>query len=198
MIRAGVSNVRADQLVTLGVSAHGMIAAADMPDLLARAEEGARSLDPWRAANLREMRRSWVHESALPADLVEARTRASSACEMAWREARKNADFKSLLPTLSEVLNVMRRIGEAKAAALGTSLYDALLDEFEPGGRSAHIDALFDELRAFLPDLLSRVLEHQKRQPPPLPLDGPFPTEAQRKLGEELIRLIGFDFAHGR
>src|SRR5208282_1046864 len=98
-------------------------------------------------------------------ELVEARTRATSACEMAWREARKNKDFKSLLPTLSEVLAVTRRTGEAKAAALGTSLYDALLDEYEPGGRSLRIDALFAELRAFLPDLLRRVMERQKREP---------------------------------
>jgi carboxypeptidase Taq len=189
---------RADQLATLGVIAHEIIAAPDMSDLLARADEGRASLDPWRQANLREMRRSWVHESALPADLVEARTRACSACELAWRSAKKNADFKLLLPTLSEVLNIMRRVGEAKAAALGTSLYDALLDEFEPGGRSAHIDTLFAELRSFLPDLLGRVLEHQKRLPAILPLDGPFPVEAQRRLGEELIRLIGFDFHHGR
>jgi carboxypeptidase Taq len=197
MMPEGASDDRADQLATLGVIAHGMISAPDMPELLGRAEEGG-GLDPWRAANLREMRRSWVHESALPADLVEARTRATSACEMVWREARKNADFKSLLPTLSEVLNIARRVGEAKAAALGTSLYDALLDEFEPGGRAQRIDLLFAELRAFLPELLGRVIEHQKRQPQPLALNGPFPVAEQRKLGEELIRLIGFDFTHGR
>jgi len=198
MMPDGASEDRADQLATLGVIAHGMISAPEMPDLLARAEEGAAGLDPWRAANLREMRRLWVHESALPADLVEARTRATSACEMAWREARKNADFKALLPTLGEVLTLIRRAGEAKAAALGTTLYDALLDEFEPGGRAARIDTLFAELRSFLPGLLARVVEHQDRQPPPLALDGPFPVEQQRKLGEELIRLIGFDFSHGR
>ena len=77
MMPAGASEDRADQLATLGVIAHGMIAAPDMPELLSRAEEGPRDLDRWRAANLREMRRLWVHESALPADLVEARTRAS-------------------------------------------------------------------------------------------------------------------------
>lgn len=198
MMPDGASQDRADQLATLGVIAHEIISAPEMPELLARAEEGRASLDPWQDANLREMRRSWVHESALPSDLVEARTRACSACELAWRSARKNADFKSLLPTLSEVLTIMRRVGEAKAAALGTSPYDALLDEFEPGGRSARIDVLFTELRGFLPDLLGRVLERQRSQPEPLPLEGPFPVEAQRRLGEELIRRIGFDFHHGR
>ena len=198
MMPDGASEDRADQLATLNVVAHEMITAPDMPELLARAEENRASLSRWQAANLREMRRSWVHENALPGDLVEARTRATSACEHVWREARKNADFKSLLPTLQEVLTLMRRVGEAKAAALGTTLYDALLDEFEPGGRAARIDTLFDELRAFLPGLLGRVLEHQKSEPAPLALDGPFPVEAQRKLGEELIRIIGFDFHHGR
>jgi carboxypeptidase Taq len=198
MMPSGAGEDRADQLATLGVIAHGIISAPDMPELLSRAEEAANDLDPWRAANLREMRRQWIHESALPSDLVEARTRATAACEMAWREARGQADFKSLLPTLSEVLAVMRRVGEAKAAALGTSLYDALLDEFEPGGRSARIDVLFDELRTFLPDLLQRVADRQAREPAPLPLEGPFPVDRQRQLGEELIRLIGFDFTRGR
>ncbi|MDP2375569.1 carboxypeptidase M32 [Reyranella sp.] len=198
MMPDGASEDRTDQLATLGVIAHEIISAPDMPDLLSRAEEGKGSLDPWRAANLREMHRSWVHESALPADLVEARSRACNACEHAWRTARKNADFKSFLPTLQEVLTIMRRVGEAKAAALGTSLYDALLDEFEPGGRAARIDVLFDELRAFLPELLGRVLERQRSEPAPLALDGPFPVAAQRRLGEELIRIIGFDFHHGR
>jgi carboxypeptidase Taq len=198
MMPDGASEDRADQLATLNVIAHEIMTAPDMPDLLARAEEARAGLGPWQAANLREMRHAWLHAGALPADLVEARTRAASACEMVWREAKKNADFKALLPTLAEVVTLTRRAGEAKAAVLGVPLYDALLDEYEPGGRSERIDGLFSELRAFLPDLLGRVLERQRREPAPLPLDGPFPVDAQRRLGEELIRAIGFDFSRGR
>jgi carboxypeptidase Taq len=198
MMPDGASEDRADQLATLGVIGHEMMTAPDMAELLARAEDGKGSLDPWRAANLREMRHAWIHENALPSDLVEARTRAASACEMAWREAKKNADFKALLPTLTEVVTITKRIGEAKAAALGLSLYDALLDEYEPGGRSRRIDALFGELEAFLPAMLQQVMENQKRAGEPLPLDGPFPIEAQRQLGLEMARTLGFDFHHGR
>ena len=198
MMPEGSNADRAEQMATLSVIAHELITRPDMPELLARAEEGSTRLDAWRRANLHEMRRHWVHENALPPDLVEARTHATSACEMAWREARKNGDFKSLLPTLSEVLNIARRIGEAKSAALGVPLYDALLDEFEPGGRAARVDALFAELRSFLPDLLGRVLERQRRLGAPLPLEGPFDVDAQRKLGEGFMRAIGFDFSRGR
>ena len=123
MMPEGASEDRADQLATLGVIAHGMISAPDMPDLLARAEEGARGLDPWRAANLREMRRSWVHESALPAPLVEARTRATSACEMAWRDepswcfvARRVQISNSVCPLRSlSSSRIARRVGSARA-----------------------------------------------------------------------------------
>jgi carboxypeptidase Taq len=198
MMPEGASEDRGDQLATLNVIAHEIIVAPDMPDLLARAEEGRASLGAWQAANLREMRHAWAHANALPGDLVESRTRAASACEMAWREARKAADFKLLLPTLGEVVTLTRRVGEAKAAALGLPFYDALLDEYEPGGRSTRIDTLFGELKAFLPSLLQEVIERQKAQGAPWPLDGPFPVEAQRALGEKLIRAIGFDFTHGR
>ena len=53
-------------------------------------------------------------------------------------------------------MTITRRVGEAKAAALGLSLYDALLDEYEPGGRCRRIDALFGELKGFLPACCSR------------------------------------------
>jgi carboxypeptidase Taq len=88
MMPEGANDDRADQLATLSVIAHEIMVAPDMPDLLARAEEEGGRLDSWRAANLREMRHAWLHDSALPGDLVEARTRAAAACEMAWRERR--------------------------------------------------------------------------------------------------------------
>ncbi len=198
MMPDGASEDRADQLAILGVIGHEMMVAPEMGDLLSSAEQGKAGLDPWRAANLREMRHAWTHGTALPPDLVEARTRAASACEMVWREARKNADFKSLLPTLGEVVTIARRVGEAKAAALGLSLYDALLDEYEPGGRGQRIDTLFAELKAFLPSVLQQAMEHQKAGGDPLPLDGPFPVEAQRRLGVEMALTLGFDLHRGR
>src|SRR5690606_31731442 len=87
---------------------------------------------------------------------------------------------------------------DAKAAALGLSPYDALLDEYEPGGRSGRIDGIFDRLAVFLPALLGEVTEHQRGLPAPLPLPGPFPLVAQEDLGRRLMARLGFDFTHGR
>ena len=100
---------------------------------------------------------------------------------MVWRDARPAGDFAMLLPSLSEVLNLQRQIAAAKAEALGFSLYEALLDTYEPGGNTDHIDKLLGDLRAFLPGFLGEVLERQKSRPDILPLQGPFPVETQRR-----------------
>ncbi|WP_114393964.1 carboxypeptidase M32 [Oleisolibacter albus] len=196
----GAADGRAGQLATLRVLAHEAVTAPDMPDLLAAAEAelAGGGGDDWRQANLREMRRHWVHAAAVPPALVEASSRAVSAAEMIWRTARADNDFAALLPALRTVVERQREIAAVKAAALGVDPYDALLDEYEPGGRAARIDGLFDRLGTFLPDFTAAVLAHQAAQPAVLPLPGPFPVETQRQLGLALMRAVGFDFSRGR
>ena len=167
-------------------------------DLLAQADQGSDHLDDWQRANLREMRRIYLHAAAVPADLVEASSRAVSRAELVWREARQNSDFALLLPHLSQVLAFQRQIGQAKGEALGLSPYDALLDSYDPGLRQATIDPLFAELGVELPDLIQEAQERQKSSPAIQPLNGPFPVDDQRRIGEQLMKAVGFDFNQGR
>lgn len=193
----GGAEGRAEQLATLKVLAHEMIVDPALADLIPAAR-GEDRLDRWQQANLREVERIWRHATALPGDLVERMSRACSACEMAWRQARPAGDFAAVLPRLQLVLDLTREAAAAKAAALGTTPYDALLDQYEPGGRAAAIDVLFDDLARFLPGFIGRVIEHQKVGPQLLPLTGPFPEARQRALGLELMTAAGFDFERGR
>lgn len=196
MMPDGAAEDRSEQLAYLRGTAHEILTAPATADLLAEAEAGG--LEPWAQANLAEMRRLHAHAAAVPGDLVEASSRAVSRAEMAWREARRTSDFPLLRPHLEEVLRLQRRIGEAKGEALGLSVYDALLDTYDPGLRQARIDPLFAELRAWLPELVAAAREAQARRPAPEPPAGPFPVEAQRRLGERLMRQAGFDFGRGR
>ncbi len=197
MMPRGGAGGRAEQLATIKVMCHETLADPRVEEWLAEAEQ-EQNLSPWQAANLTEMRRRWLHATALDGDLVEALSKATSACEMIWREARATADFAAVAPALNEVLSLTRRVAEAKAERLGCPPYDALLDSFEPGGRARDIDPLFEFLAAFLPDFLGRVLERQRQAPAPSKPDGPFPAAAQRALGLKFMELIGFDFDHGR
>jgi len=193
----GAAHTRAESLALLRVLHHGLVTDPRIGDWLPGAEAD-NALGDWERANLREIHRLWTVQTALPADLVEASSKAISKCEMAWRKARAEADFASLLPLLEEVLRLQREIGGAKGEKLGLSPYDALLNDYEPGGRSERIDALFDDLAAFLPGFTQEVLEAQARRPAAEPLQGPFAVEAQRALGLELMKVVGFDFERGR
>ena len=195
MMPEGSAEARAEQMAALSLVSQDLLTADDMGDLLGSAAEEA--LDDWQTANLREMRRSWVRQTAIPSSLIEAQARANSACEIAWRAARPKSDFASVLPLLEEVVRLVIEAGQAWSAAQGLDLYDALLDGFEPGGRADDIDPVFDHLAAFLPDFTQQVIDRQAAAPPVAP-EGPFPTDRQARLGRRLMTAMAFDFNKGR
>ena len=193
----GGGQARTEQLSALRLVVHEMKTDPRLAELLDDAER-AEIDDPWRKANLREMRRSWIHANAVDARLVEMTTRACASCELAWRDARPAGDFANVAPLLDEVLKLARETAAAKAAPLGCSPYDALLDQYEPGGRADCIEALFSDLEAFLPDVLDRALSVQAENGRGKLPEGPFPIDRQRALAERLMRAFGFDFDRGR
>ncbi len=194
----GAVETRGEVIATLSVMAHTLLTETETAELLAAANAEQDGLGAWQRANLREMRRQHAHATAVPADLVEEAARASTACEVRWRQARKENDFAGLRPDLQRVLDTQREIGRAKGEALGLSPYDALLDQFDPGTTQLFVDPIFAELGAALPELIGQALEKQAAQPEPAPMEGPFPIAAQKALGETLMRAVGFDFERGR
>src|SRR6201987_3387970 len=196
MMPEGGATARAEQLATLRLIAHQHLTASEVDGLLAEAEGASDALDQWQRANVREMRRRWLHAAAVPGALIEAESRACSACERVWRKARAEDDFGAALPGLEHVLRLEREIASIKAERFGTSPYEALLDQYEPAGSVATIDRLFDELVCFLPDLLDKVMTRQAALPSPPEPAGPFPVEIQRRVAVGLMERIGFDFAH--
>jgi len=196
MMPEGGQEARAEHLAALNVAAHEILTAAAVGDLIVAAS--GETLDDWQGANLAEMRRHYTHATALSPAFVEEFSKAVRACESAWRKARPAGDFAAVTPALSSLLALTREAAKAKADKLGLSPYEALMDEYEPGARTAEIDPIFADYAAFLPEFLSRVLDRQAREPQPIEPKGPFPIAKQKALGERIMRLLGFDFAHGR
>ena len=197
MMPAGGASARAEQLATLRLVAHRHLTALEVEELLAKAEASATGLGEWQLANLREMRRRWLHAAAVPGPLVEAESRACSECEAVWRGARLQDDFPGVLPSFERVLRIEREIGAIKGERLGRGPYEALMDQYEPGASVEVIDALFDQISQFLPDLIDNALARQEDARGPIAC-GPFPVEKQRRLAMRLMTRIGFDFEHGR
>ncbi|MBV8503613.1 MAG: carboxypeptidase M32 [Paucibacter sp.] len=165
------------------------------PGLLDRAAQ--EDLGDEERANLRETRRAWRAANALPQELVQARSLAGSRCEHAWRSQRPANDWAGFLPNLREVVKLTRQEAQLRAEATGLSRYDALMDQFEPGMRAAEVERVFGELRGWLPGLIRQVCERQAGEELIEPV-GPFAKPAQKALGLDVMRLLGFDFEAGR
>ena len=144
------------------------------------------------------MRHAYTRATAMPPDLVEAQARANSACEKVWREARRQSDFAMVRPHLEEVVRLMREAAAALAPALGLDPYDALMDGYQRGMRTADVTAVFTEYEAFLRRALPQAEERQARNPPPVRPVGPFPIAVQEALCRRLAERLGLDFAHAR
>jgi carboxypeptidase Taq len=189
------NEARAAALAELQVLLHQSITHPSLAEQLQTAAQ--EPLDEASQANLREMRRDWQSSNLLPERLVQAQALAGSRCEHAWRTQRKQNDWAGFLGNFREVVALSREQAQILSQAQGVSPYDALMDLYEPGTRSADIDRIFGDVKTWLPDLVQQVLAKQIKEPV-LPAQGPFATEQQRALGLDVMGLLGFDFEGGR
>jgi carboxypeptidase Taq len=197
MMPRGGGPARADALATLAQLRHERACDPQVGDLLDQASQESSSLSDWQQVNLGYMRRSWLRNTSLPNALVGALTRARTRSEQAWRDLRRANDWAGFRPYLEEVFALVREVAQTLGQALGRAPYDALIDEYNPGLRQAHIDPIFAELAAFLPDFIERAVGVSARRKRVAPA-GPFPVEQQRELCTQVMKALGFDFEHGR
>lgn len=197
MMATGAANARAEVVSELAVMNHEMSVDSRVGGLLDEAE-GSDGLDHWQSANLKKMRRQYIHATAITADLVARKVRLTSHAEMTWRKARPANDYKTLQPLLEDIFALLREEAAQLSDALGVAPYEALLDTYDEGRTVAEVDAIFGDLESFLPDFLNEVIEKQASDGVPKPIDGPFPVEVQRDVGRRIMEIIGFPFEHGR
>ncbi len=195
MMPPGGNEARSAALAELQLLMHQTLTDPALPALMAQASSEA--LDDDQRASLHEMRRDWQPANLLPARLVEAQSLAGSRCEHAWRTQRKGNDWTGFLANFREVVTLAREEAHTLSQAQGVSPYDALMNKYEPGTRSADIDAIFGDVKTWLPGLIAQVRDRQADEPV-IQAQGPFATEAQRALGTDIMGLLGFDFSAGR
>ena len=144
-------------------------------------------------AQIREIRRMFERTSKIPAQLASEIARVTSVAQGVWAAARAEDDFAAFAPTLERVVALKRE--EAAALAGGGDLYDALLQDYEPGITAADLTRMFGALRPRLVALRERIRSSSRRAPV---LDAEFSEAGQLALSTELARVFGYDFTRGR
>jgi carboxypeptidase Taq len=192
------SALRGEQMALLARMTHEMATAPVIGELLGWLEGSDLLRDPdnIEAANVREIRRGYDRAVKVPKRLVEELARVSIAAQQVWRQARKESNFALFRPHLEKIVALKREEAQAVGAPSGV-LYDALLDEYEPGATTAHITQVFANLRRELVPLVAGIAASGKAPRRDI-LQREYPVERQHLFAESAAAAIGFDFNAGR
>ncbi len=188
MMPRGAAQQRGVEMGAMEAILHARRSAPQVGEWLAKAE----AKGPVDAAQLREIRRAYERANKVPAELATRIARVTSEAQGKWAAARADEDVSAFLPVLDEVVALKRE--EGAALADGGDLYDAMLDDYEPGTTGAQIATMFDAMRPRLVDLRAAVLE----RPRPGGVTGTFDEARQMALSRELAEVFGYDLNRGR
>ncbi len=185
---------RARQMALLAGLAHERATSKELADLLARVEASAWLKDAgvMERGNVSEIRRVYDRAVRVPRKLVEELAHTIPIAQHAWADARKKSSFAAFRPHLEKMVSLKRDEARSLAKAPGeAALYDALLDEFEPGMTTAEAERQLDALAHGLVPIVKAIAEKGN---PPLPWEGRrFPVEQQRVLCATIPNALGLD-----
>ncbi len=199
---AGGAEHRGVQMAILAGLQHERATNPRIGELLTIVEDSSLVHDPdsFEAADIREWRRGYDRRTRLPRSLVEDLARTTSMAQSEWVAARASSDFARFRPWLERIVRLKR--DEASCLAVpggGSSPYDPLLDDYEPGARSDDLAELFRALREELTPLVASITEvTSRRGSDEAILNRSFPRDRQRIFGEAVAAAVGFDFHRGR
>lgn len=196
MMPEGAGPSRAQALATLTRTMHKMLISKKTKAFLASAKNEV-NLSSWNQSNLYWMEKIYHRAACISPKLTEEATKASMACEQAWRRLRPQNNWTDFLPYLKQSFNLMKEIAHRRAEALHIDPYDTLIDEYAPGFNQKSLDSIFSTLKNTLPVLIQKIMAKQQSDKIQEP-KGPFPVEKQKLLGLTVMKALGFDFQQGR
>ena len=192
----GGAAARGRQLATLGRLAHEKFIDPAIGRLLDDLRPYAESLpyDSDEASLIRVTRREYERATKIPATFMSELNAHSAESYQVWTEARPANDFKRVQPYLEKTLELSRQLANYFPGY--EHIADPLIDFSDGGMKVSTIQPLFAELRA----QLAPIVEAITAQPPAdnVCLKQFYPEAQQLAFGQEVIKVLGYDFQRGR
>jgi carboxypeptidase Taq len=192
----GAIEDRGEQIATIEQISHIKATSDEVGKLLDDLTSQASSLDPDSddARLIKVAKRNYDKATKLPAEFVTEFARASTVAQTVWEKAKLDSDFSQFQPNLERLVELRRQYADFFKP--WTHVYDPLLDDFEPGMKTAEVQEIFNALRPKQVALIKAISEKQQVEKSFLVLD--FPEEKQREFGLEVISKFGYEWDHGR
>jgi len=192
----GGAEDRGNHLATIDQLAHVKFTSDEVGKLLDELEPWAAMLAPDSddARLIKVTRREYDKNTKVPAEMVAEFAQITTSAYSVWQEAKAENNFAKFQPYLEKVVDWRRRY--AALFAPYDHVYDPLLDDFEPGMKTAEVKAIFEVLR---PQQVALIQAISKRpQVDDAFLHQPFDEKKQWDFGVEVITKFGYDWNRGR
>jgi carboxypeptidase Taq len=184
---------RSQQLSTLSSIQHELLTDEETGDLLAAAE--AEDLTDEQAAAVREVRRDYERQTAVPNELVERISQLSSESLPAWKEAKAESDFETFAPYLKELIDLRRQYAEHIDP--DRDPYEVLFEDYEPCLSLDRAEEILTAVREQLVPMIEEIRESDAD----LSVDtfeGEFPADEQEALVRDALETLGYPWERGR
>ncbi len=194
---AGGAQGRAQQMSTLSRLSHEHFVDPAVGKLIDALEPWAaeQPYDSDTAALLRKVRWDYDRETKVPGEFVARFSKARAISNSVWPTAKKTNDFAKFAPHLEEIFGMTAEY--AGYVGYTDHIYDALLDDYEPGMKAAQVEAIFTPLREETVKLVQAVRESGRGVDVSC-LSGDFDPNTQLALATKMVKAFGYDMNRGR
>lgn len=160
----------------------------------ARGDIAAEDPDSTPARMVAVVGRDYARATRVPADFVAEHAAVISAAQHVWAQARTRSDFATFAPHLQKVVDLKRRYVSFFPPA--DHPYDVLLDDYEPGMKTAEVRRIFDSLRQRQVAIIRAVAD----RPAPASefLSARFEESDIWRFAVDVVTAFGFDWTRGR
>lgn len=195
MPRGGAQD-RGDIFSTMAGLLHEKATSPEAIALLEEMKELAKSMDPDSddARLIKVTAKAMDKQLKLPKRYVEEFAMATTVAQTEWEHAKHENNFALYQPHLEKVVELRREY--ASYFQPYEHVYDPLLDDFEPGLKTAEVIAIFDELRPRQVELIKAITAAKQVDDSFLKLE--YDPDVQWEFGKEVVTAMGYDFNRGR
>ena len=178
-----------EDMSQIGRRLHKLTHAKAYQDLIVQLHEDGEGLSPVQRRAVELLYRDYARTKNIPADLAFQVDRAQNRAYGDWLAAKKAGDFSRFRDAFAAQVENTRTLIDLRDRKYD-SCYNACLDDTEPGGSEAQLDAFFAALKARIVPLLRRIQKEGK----PIRADfltRPCPIDRQEKMSRWLLELEG-------
>ncbi len=189
--------LRGEQLALLSQMRQRMLSSPEIGKLLNELESKALNgkLDAIQKRNVHLIRREYDVMVKIPEELTAKIAKQATLTVNLWKKAKAKQDWKMFEPELAKLVALIRERAEILMEVRNTpTLYDALIDLFEPKMTQDVISSVFTDLRKNLIPLVNKYTKAVKGKDFSF-MKRKVPIEFQKKISKSITEFIQYDTA---